>query len=314
MTTDILEDAGLAAFRADVLTGLAKRQKSIPCRWLYDDRGSDLFEQITGLDEYYPTRTEQRILTDNLADIAEFMGRGVPIVEYGAGSALKTEAVLGAVEPAEYLPVDISENMLLDTARRIEARFPAIRVTPVVGDFMNASLPPLREATRRTAFFPGSTIGNLDDGEIDALFGRMREHVGPGGRAVIGMDLRKSLDVLLPAYDDRRGVTAAFDLNVLRRMNRELGGTFALERFRHEARWNEQRSAVEMHLVSLLPQSVDVAGESFAFEEGETIHTESSRKFSVADMAAIASRNGWQLVRSWQDAEDLFALVGFECA
>lgn len=311
---DVLESDGFAAFRADVLAGLARRPRSIPCRWLYDDRGSTLFEEITGLAEYYPTRTEHRILTDNLTDIAGFMGRHVPIVEYGAGSALKTELVLGAAMPAEYLPVDISENMLRETARRIVGRFPTIRVTPVVGDFMNAALPTLGGGRTRTAFFPGSTIGNLEDGEIDALFARMREHVGSEGRALIGMDLRKPLNVLLPAYDDSRGVTAAFDLNLLHRINRELDGTFVPDRFRHQARWNEQRSAVEMHLVSLMPQQVAVAGVTFEFAEGETIHTESSRKFSIADMGDIASRNGWRLARTWLDADRLFALAGFECA
>lgn len=309
---DVLESGSMAEFRADVLAGLAQHPKSIPCRWLYDDRGSALFEQITDLEEYYPTRTEHGILTENLADIADFMGASVPVVEYGAGSAVKTELILGAVSPAEYLPVDISENMLRETARRIAGRFPAIRVTPVVGDFMSASLPALEQGARRTAFFPGSTIGNLEDGEIDALFRRMREHVGPQGRAVIGMDLRKPLDVLLPAYDDGKGVTAAFDLNLLHRINRELGGTFEPDRFRHEARWNERRSAVEMHLVSILPQQAEVAGVAFTFAEGETIHTESSRKFSIADMGDIASRNGWQLARTWTDAGSLFALAGFQ--
>ncbi len=309
---DLLDSGSLAAFRADVLAGLANRPKTIPSRWLYDDRGSILFEEITGLEEYYPTRTEQAILTGHLAEIADFMGTNVPVVEYGAGSALKTELVLGAVSPAEYLPIDISENMLRDTAYRIAARYPAIRVTPVAGDFMSAPLPPLAPGERRSVFFPGSTIGNLDDRAIDALFLRMREHTGAQGRAVIGMDLRKPLDVLLPAYDDARGVTAAFDLNVLRRINRELEGDFRIDRFRHEARWNEATSAVEMHLVSLGRQQATVAGQTFTFAEGETIHTESSRKFTTADMEAIAARNGWRLTRTWMDAQALFSLAGFQ--
>jgi dimethylhistidine N-methyltransferase len=301
------------AFRADVLAGLARARKTLPSRWLYDDRGSELFEEITRLDEYYPTRTETAILRRYRREIAGFCGRDAMVFEYGAGAGTKTEILLGALDaPRLYVPVDIAGDFLDLTVGRIGRRFPALGTRPVVADFTtDFALPEdLPAAQRRTAFFPGSTIGNLSKTETASFLRRMHRHVGPGGTAVIGADLKKDIGTLIAAYDDRDGVTAAFNLNLLTRINRELGGNFPLDRFAHEARWNEAESAIEMHLVSRDARVVTVAGHSFRFAAGETIHTESSRKYDIDGLAALAEQCGWALRQVWTDPGRLFAVVG----
>jgi dimethylhistidine N-methyltransferase len=299
-------------FRSEVLDGLSHSQKRLPARWLYDHRGSELFEQITRLKEYYPTRTEIGILRDSAPEIASFCGENATILEYGAGGGAKAEMLLGALRnPRIYIPVDISADFLQDTARRLRCRFPDLATRPVVADFCgDFALPDWIPARARVAFFPGSTIGNLDAGEVAAFLRRMRVHVSEGGRAVIGADLRKPLDVLLPAYDDAAGVTAEFNLNILTRINRELRGNFRLDGFRHVAKWNEVEAAVEMHLVSVRAQSAMVAGRSFYFQAGESIHTESSRKFEIATFEALARQSGWRVDRVWTDAGAQFAIFG----
>lgn len=309
-----VQDFSLEAFRGDVVAGLSQTRRSLPCRWLYDDRGSALFEEITALPEYYPTRTELAILEASLPEIVRFIGRGTPIIEYGAGSGRKSELLLAAVAPERYIPVDIAEDFLGITARRLAARFPDIEIQPIVADFTAPFDSGLDAAERRAAFFPGSTIGNLDAAQMEGFLGRMGGHVGPGGCAVIGMDLIKPLDVLLAAYDDAQGVTAEFNRNLLRRINRELGGTFDLAGFCHEARWNAAESAVEMHLVSTADQTVAVAGTEFTFREGATIHTESSRKFDLGAFSGTARRAGWNLAECWTDPDGLFALAGLTTA
>ncbi|HEY0292478.1 MAG TPA: L-histidine N(alpha)-methyltransferase, partial [Hansschlegelia sp.] len=301
------------AFRSDVLEGLGAERKTLPCRWLYDDRGSELFEEITALPEYYPTRTETAILDDNAGAIAAFCGPRAVLVEYGAGAGVKTEILLGALEnPALYVPVDIAGDFLAMSAERIERRFPYIEIRPVVADFTDdfdlpADLPKL---TPRVAFFPGSTVGNLDPLDAIAFLKRVRGHVGETGKAVIGVDLKKDVSTLLRAYDDAAGITAAFNLNLLERINTELGGDFDTAEFAHEARWNAERSAVEMHLVSRKAQSVAIDHRRFDFAAGETIHTESSRKYSQADFRRLAEAAGWRVSDSWTDADDLFAVIG----
>lgn len=291
------------AFRADVWAGLSRPQKTLPSLWLYDDRGCALFEAITQLDEYYPTRTETAILKDDAAQIAAFCGRDAVLLEYGAGAGLKTEIVLDALDaPQLYAPIDIAADFLEQTAARIRRRFPGLPVHPIAADFtsdfdITSHVP----SERRIAFFPGSTIGNLDADETLAFLERMRHHVGGGGRAIIGADLKKDVSTLIAAYDDRHGVTAAFNLNLLARINRELSGKFALDQFVHEARWNESESAIEMHLVSLKEQVAAVAGRSFAFRRGETIHTESSRKYSIESFSDFAMRSGWRDRAIWTD-------------
>lgn len=308
-------DAQRAAFRADVIEGLSKPQKTLPSRWLYDDRGSELFEEITQLPEYYPTRTETAILRDEAAAIADFAGPRATLIEYGAGAGVKTEIVLAALDrPAAYVPVDIAGDFLMGSADRIERRFPTLDVRPVVADFTDDfDLPDdLPRSDRRVGFFPGSTIGNLSTAEAKAFLRRVRGHVGSGGRAIIGADLRKALPTLIAAYDDAAGVTAAFNLNLLARANAELGATFDLAAFAHEARWNETDSAIEMHLVSLAEQTVALDGRSFRFASGETIHTESSRKYALEAFERLAAESGWRVARRWTDSGQLFALLGLE--
>lgn len=301
-------------FFSDVVGGLSRYQKTLPCRWLYDERGSDLFEAITRLPEYYPTRAETEILADRAWEIAEFAGEGAVVVEYGAGAGVKTELVLDALcAPQGYVPIDIAAEYLLQTAQRVASRFPGLWVRPVACDFVQPfDMPPGIPPGRRIGFFPGSTIGNLDRADAETFLRQMCRHVGSGGCAIVGVDLLKDVDVLLHAYDDRQGVTAAFNLNILSRINRELGADFRPERFRHEARWNEADKAVEMHLVSLAEQSVAIGERTFHFRHGETIHTESSRKYDRTGFASVAAVAGWDLAQAWDDSEGrfcVFALV-----
>lgn len=310
MLDAITQDTGQTArFRADVLNGLAGHAKSLPSRWLYDARGCVLFEEITRLPEYYPSRTEAAILRDHARAIGAFLRPGV-LIEYGAGAGIKSETVLRAAGSRIYVPVDIAGDFLDQTAARLRERFPDLATVPLVADFtMDFALPEGLDGPR-SVFFPGSTIGNLGDLEAHELLLRMRRHAGTDGRAVIGIDLRKDLGTLLAAYDDADGVTAAFNLNLLERINRELDGRFDLSSFAHEARWNHREAAVEMHLVSLCDQRVRVAGIPFDFRAEETIHTESSRKYDVAGFALIAERAGWTCARVWSDPAGAFAVLG----
>ncbi len=295
-----------------MLAGLSQRQKTLPSRWLYDQRGSELFEEITGLDEYYLTRTETAILRRHAEEMAGLLGEDVALLEYGAGAAIKSEILIDALKaPRMYAPIDIAADFLAQTAARIRDRFPELPTRPIITDFtVDFDIPADVPAQRRAAFFPGSTIGNLGQSEAAALLRRMRQHVGERGKAIIGVDLRKDVETLIAAYDDKRGVTAEFNLNLLSRINRELNGSFPLEAFAHEARWNERESAIEMHLVSRKPQVVSVAGRSFAFAQGETIHTETCRKFDVAGFAHAAQQSSWLVDRVWSDPGELFAVFG----
>jgi dimethylhistidine N-methyltransferase len=298
-------------FLEDVLAGLSAARKATPPKWLYDARGSALYERITELDAYYPTRTELGILEANARDIAEAVGPGAALFEYGAGSAVKTALVLAALDrPAAYVPVDISREALLGAAERILRRFPGLPVRPLLADFTRAVPLPLADvpAARRIAFFPGSTIGNFDPPEAVGLLRRMARDAGPGGGLLLGVDLRKYERTLLRAYDDEEGVTAAFDLNLLARINRELGGDFRLSRFRHRAVWDARLSRVEMHLESLEPQLVHVAGRPFAFREGETLHTESSYKWELRAFDALAAIAGFAPDRTWTDERAWFGV------
>ena len=302
------------AFRADVLTSLSQRQKTLPSRWLYDDRGSALFEEITGLEEYYPTRTETGILRRYAADIAGFCGDDAVLLEYGAGAGIKSEILIDALEaPRLYVPIDIAADFLDQTAERIGARFPYLTTHPIVADFTaDFDIPAAIPTARRAAFFPGSTIGNLDPDEVAAFLARMRRHVMRRGKAIIGVDLRKDIATLTAAYDDSRGVTAAFNLNLLTRINRELRGEFPVDRFAHEARWNEKESAIEMHLVSLDARTVRVEDHRFAFAAGESIHTESSRKYDRHGFGDVTRRAGWHVAAVWSDPDDRFAVFGLD--
>jgi dimethylhistidine N-methyltransferase len=302
------------AFRADALAGLSPSRKTLPSRWLYDQRGSELFEEITRLDEYYLTRTETEILRRHAAEMAALCGEGAVLLEYGAGAAIKSEILINALHaPRLYAPIDIAADFLGETVERFRDRFPELPTRPIIADFTaDFDIPADVPARPRAAFFPGSTLGNLLPPDACALLRRMREHVGSSGKAIIGVDLRKDIQTLIAAYDDRQGVTAEFNLNLLVRINRELNGDFALDGFAHEARWNERESAIEMHIVSVRPQVVSVAGSRFAFAEGETIHTETCRKFDVAGFAHAAQRSGWRVHKLWSDSAGLFAVFGLQ--
>lgn len=299
-------------FADAVLTGLRRPQKTIPCRWLYDPQGSHLFEEITQLPEYYPTRTETQILRDNVSEIAAVAGRRARLIEYGAGASVKTRILLNALpDLACYAPIDISARFLSDTVARLRRDYPELTVTPIAADFMARieAGPAPAGAGATLGFFPGSTIGNLSDGEIRVFLRNARHVLGAAGLFVVGFDLRKSLDLLLPAYDDAAGVTAAFNLNLLTRINRDLGGNFDVDAFRHEARWNELESRVEMHLVSRKTQTVEILGERTVFADGESIHTENSRKFTLESIADTAALGGWRLAQTWVDGQRKFCVA-----
>ncbi|MDL2403394.1 L-histidine N(alpha)-methyltransferase [Rhizobium mayense] len=299
-------------FARDVLAGLSADVKTLPSRWLYDERGSALFEEITKLEEYYLTRAETSILRDRQMDIADFVGSGATLVEYGAGAGVKTELVLaGLRDPRGYVPIDIADTFLAETSKRIASRFPSLCVRPIERNFLDVFEVPFDgSGAGRTGFFPGSTMGNLNTTEAQTLLTQMGRHLGDKGRAIIGVDLQKNVDKLLNAYDDSAGVTAAFNLNLFARINTELGGDFRLEQFKHVARWNETEKAVEMHLVSLCDQRVTLCEQTFHFRASETIHTESSRKYTVESFKRLVHAGGWRVAEAWQDGDALFGLFG----
>jgi len=313
------DDPCQSEFGRDVLAGLSRPQKAIPSRWLYDLRGSELFEQITELDEYYPTRTETAIFHDQSAEIARALGEGVVLVEYGAGALVKTRILLDALRaPVGYVPIDISGRFLREAAGLLARDYPGLSVHPIVGDFtstLDLSGAPGRQ-DQRVGFFPGSTIGNLDNDQIRAFFRTARATLGPDARFILGLDLKKDPGILIPAYDDNSGVTAEFNLNLLARINRELGADFDLENFRHEARWNEAESRVEMHIVARRPGDVTLCGRRFSFGQAETIHTEISRKFELPVLDTLLEGTGWAREETWQDPRGYFAvtLLGPELA
>ena len=300
------------AFRADVLAGLAQRHKAIPARWFYDERGSELFEEITRLPEYYPTRAETEILERHAADFAAEVSGGHAVVEFGSGSSAKTPLLLRAIAPAAYVPIDISGEFLRASAAALAADFPGLPVHPVEADFTRAiELPAEIAGLPRLGFFPGSTIGNLVPRTAVDLLRTMKETLGEGARLLIGMDRIKDLDILLAAYNDAAGVTAEFNLNLLHRINAELGGDIPVDAFRHKAIWNDALSRIEMHLESLRTQRVRINALDLEIEldSGERILTEISRKFTRESIASILGRAGMR-ERAWYPAaDDSFALV-----
>ncbi len=300
-----------AEFLTDVLAGLSRPQKEIPCKWLYDTRGSHLFERICELDEYYPTRTELGIMESHARAMAALLGPGCTLVEYGSGSSLKTRLLLQHLaSPAAYVPVDISARALADATARLARGFPELPILPVCGDFTAPLELPLSGIAARpiAVYFPGSTIGNFHKPDVVAFLRAVSRQCGPGGGLLIGVDLRKERTVLERAYDDARGVTAAFDLNVLVRANRELDADFRLDRFRHESLFDERHGRVEMHLVATVGQLVTVGGQTFRFAEGESIWTESSYKYGMREFAALAALAGWRCERTWTDERAWFSV------
>jgi dimethylhistidine N-methyltransferase len=300
----------LADFAEAVLSGLAQPARSIPCRFFYDAAGCALFEEITALAEYYPTRVETELLMAHGAEIARLVGGDRVLVEFGSGSSRKTSLLIEALAGVRaYVPIDIAGESLAEAAEWLKQQQADLRITPLVADFTSAvALPAVARRGPRLGFFSGSTIGNLTHREAAAFLANAARLLGRDGAFVLGVDLKKSLSILLPAYDDAKGVTAAFNLNLLARINRELDGTFDLTRFAHEAVYDEGHGRIEMRLVSLADQTVRVAGQDFAFAAGERIHTENSHKYSVAQFQALARGAGWTAVRAWTDADQLFSL------
>jgi L-histidine N-alpha-methyltransferase len=295
---------------AHVLDGLARPQKTLSSRFLYDTRGSALFEQITTLDEYYLTRTEIGLLERHAGEMAALIGARASVVEFGSGASRKTPILLGALaEPAAWVPVDIDEEMLAQSVRDMRARFPGLALVPVHADFMQpVALPYELLSANRVGFFPGSTIGNFRPHEALAFLRRVGAMLGGGAAMIIGVDRKKDLSTLLAAYDDGQGVTAAFNRNLLVRINRELGADFDLDAFAHEARYDIDRGRIEMHLVARRAQSVHVLGRIFRFAAGETIHTEVSCKYTIEEFRLLARAAGWQPVQTWSDPRDWFAI------
>jgi dimethylhistidine N-methyltransferase len=303
--------AGLAGFRQDVIAGLSLPQKTLPPKYFYDRTGSELFERICRLREYYLTRAELALTRTHTAAIARFAGKGGVLLEYGSGESLKTRLLLRAMRPAVYMPVDISEEALMRATGKLAREFPWLRIAPVAGDFSRPlELPGFRGRDRRVVYFPGSTIGNLSPSEAQAFLKMTRGQVGPRGAMLVGVDLKKDANVLHAAYNDSRGVTAAFNLNLLARINRELGGDFDPRRFAHYAFYNAPLGRIEMHLVSLAPQTVNVGDHRFAFAAGESIHTENSYKYSIAEFQGLAAQAGFRGAKVWTDRKGLFALHG----
>ena len=296
----------------DVLRGLALPEKNIPSLYFYDQRGSELFDDITGQPEYYPTRTEIGILERDGADMAAALGPGVRLIELGSGSALKTELLLAQLEdPAAYVPVEISREHLLAAAARIAADFPGLEVLPVTADFTEPYAlpePSRRSVERNVAFFPGSTIGNFPRAMAADLLATTRREVGPGGAMLVGVDLVKDRATLERAYNDAAGVTAAFNLNLLVRLNRELGADFDVGAFRHQAVWDADAARIEMRLISTREQQVHVAGRTFRFAAGETLVTEYSHKYTPATFRTLAEAAGFDVSRAWTDPQELFSV------
>ena len=298
------------AFQEDVLAGLSAYVPAVPARWLYDHRGSELFDEITRLPSYYPTRTETALLKQIMPEIASRIHGGTAVVELGAGSATKTPLLLEAIHPAAYVPVDISGDYLRQSAREIADRFPDIAVEPVIADFARPfELPDSISGLPKLGFFPGSTIGNFVPRTATDLLRSWRELLGVGSLLLIGMDRVKPVERLLAAYDDPQGVTASFNLNLLERINRELDGTIPLDAFRHEARWNSILSRIEMHLVATRAVTFTIAGREFSFAEGSSIHTENSHKYGQRGARVLLLAGGWTPIAEWTDEAGDFAVV-----
>ncbi len=303
------------SFREDVIAGLSLPQKVLPPKYFYDAAGSRLFEAICRLKEYYPTRSELALTRAHLGAIARFAGKGSTLIEYGSGESVKSRLLIGALRPSAYIPVDISEHALRRAAAKLRRLFPWLDILAVHGDFSRPLKIPVGAgersfSSRRVVYFPGSTIGNLTPQEAHAFLRMTRGQVGPRGAMLIGVDLRKDANLLHAAYNDARGVTAAFNLNLLARINRELGADFRPRRFRHYAFYNLARGRIEMHLVSLAAQNVNVGNHRFAFAAGESIHTENSYKYSIEEFRALAKSAGFSGEKVWLDPKGMFSLHG----
>jgi L-histidine N-alpha-methyltransferase len=303
-------DPARAEFAEAVLSGFERKPRRLPCRFFYDARGSALFEEITQLDEYYPTRAETGLLETYGAEIAGLMGDARVLIEFGSGSSRKTSLLLSALPKVSlYVPIDVAGESLAEAAEWLSERHDRLAIKPLVADFTKTgTLPAAARSARNLGFFSGSTIGNLTHAEALAFLVNAARLLGRGASFLLGVDLKKDPTILIPAYNDSRGVTAAFNLNLLERINRELDGDIDLDRFAHDAVYDATHGRVEMHLVSLARQTVTVLGRRFSFTTGERIHTENSHKYSVDEFRALAQRAGWTPVDAWTDQDQLFSL------
>ena len=297
-------------FLEEVLAGLRQPVKRLPSKYFYDERGSQLFDDICELPEYYPTRTEMALLRDISADVAALVGEGATVIEFGSGSSTKIRILLDALDsPLAYVPVDISREHLLMSAKGLAGNYPDLRVVPVCADYTQPfEVPQIDGEKVRAGFFPGSTIGNFTRSEAISFLQAAATDLGHNNGLLIGVDLRKDVKTLHAAYNDSAGVTAAFNLNLLHRINREIGGDFDIDSFAHDARWVPEFGRIEMHLVSVCAQTVSIGGESFEFKSGESIHTEDSRKYDVEGFKDLAREAGWNSIDCWTDPDDLFSI------
>ncbi len=304
-TTEIDDDVASAA-----LEGLLADRKTLPPKLFYDDEGCRLFGAITRLPEYYPTRTELSVLRRIAPEIGAGLRPGSALIEYGGSDEAKASILIDACPAiALYVPIDVAAGALAALTRRLRETRRSLDVQPMVADFLAPlRLPEAANGRDRLGFFPGSTIGNLDPAQARSFLVAVRQTLGAGARFLVGVDLRKDPAILIPAYDDAQGVTAAFNLNLLTRLNREAAADFDLAGFDHSARWNDAESRIEMHLVSRRRQDVTVAGRPIAFDAGETIHTENSYKYSLPAFDAVLSEAGWRKQQSWTDDRGLFSL------
>lgn len=302
-----------ADFYAEVISGLQASPKQIPPKFFYDETGSRLFDAICACPEYYPTRTEMQLLERHAGAIQRLIGEDCLLLEPGSGSSQKVRLLLDVLQPAAYQPMDISRRYLLEAARQLAADYPWLDVYAVCSDFTSELPMPFSPPHRdKVAFFPGSSIGNFEPAEAVLFLQRIAAAVGPGGGLLIGVDLKKDPQILTAAYNDAAGVTADFNLNLLNRINQELDGEFDPAAFRHHAFYNEAQGRIEMHLQSETRQTVTVAQERFCFEAGESIHTESSYKYTIEEFAALAGKAGMRLQQAWTDEQDLFSLQFYE--
>ena len=298
-------------FREEIMQGLQQPNKQLPAKFLYDARGSRLFEQICELDAYYPTRTEMAIMAAHAHEMAALLGPQCLLIEYGSGSSTKTRILLDMLqEPAGYVPIDISKEQLLRSAAKLGAAYPNLDVFPVCADYTNSfEVPiPTRPISRRVVYYPGSTIGNFDPEAAQRFLAHIADVCGPGGGLLIGVDLKKDPEVLHRAYNDRQGITAAFNLNLLVRINRELETDFQLDQFRHYAFYNPLPGRIEMHLVSLTNQTVHVDDDEIWFNVGESIWTESSYKYTVGEFERLAAAAGYAVEQVWTDRQQRFSV------
>ncbi|AZB42701.1 L-histidine N(alpha)-methyltransferase [Bacillus sp. FJAT-42376] len=300
---------GESRFLEEALEGLKQQKKTLPAKFLYDERGSELFEEITGLQEYYPTRTEIAILERIKKELADLVGPEAALIEFGSGSSRKINILLQAFENLSvYVPIDISKEFLYESCLNLSKNHPSLFIHAIAGDYtVPITLPPLR-CRKKTAFFPGSTIGNFNPEEASRFLDTAAGMLDKGDGFLVGVDLKKDTNILNDAYNDSRGITAEFNLNLLKRMNRELGADFHIDAFRHHAFYNEEKGCIEMHIVSKEDQTVTISSESIVFKKEESIHTESSYKYEAAEFQSLALKSGFAAKKYWTDENQLFSI------